>query len=94
MYEITDEFKGKAIVAHMMSGDFDYTDAGSIEEAVKEQVSEWWKEGGELTYAEAIKEARQNFAEYTTEEQVLHDADAGYGWPIMLGFVDILDDAA
>ena len=79
------------IIQHLpSSGDFDYSEHGSVEGAWESEKSEAWVQDA-IKEGETLEDCRQEFlstlCEYTGQE-VLKAHEYGYTWPNALGLVD------
>ena len=80
------------IIQHLpSSGDFDYSEHGSVEAAWESEKSEAWVQteikGGDKTLEDCHQEFLSTLCEYT-EQEVLKAHEDGYTWPTELGLVD------
>lgn len=77
----------KYIIQHLESGDFDYSDCGSLEGAWEQEKTEWWVKDHPAGEDSAKAEFLASLHEYTQAEvDAAHGS--GYGWPKKLGLVD------
>lgn len=90
-YVLTSACPENAIVQGLPSGNYDLTHYGSVQAAVDAEDQNTDCGDGEKSYEELVKEIEASISEYTREE-VLEAAEAGYGWPLDLGFVADTDD--
>jgi hypothetical protein len=88
-FTLTTACPDTAFVQHLESGDYDYTQYGTLEAAAAAVASEF----DDLHYnpAKHVAEARATIGEYSREE-ILQAAYDHHGWPLRLGFVACVDD--
>ena len=80
------------IIQHLpSSGDFDYSEHGSVEGAWESEKSEAWVQDAIEEGGRSLEECQEEFigtlCEYTGQE-VLKAHEDGYTWPTALGLVD------
>ena len=80
------------IIQHLpSSGDFDYSEHGSVEAAWESEKSEAWVQQDAIEEGKTLEECQEEFigtlCEYT-EQEVLKAHEDGYTWPTALGLVD------
>ena len=91
-YQITETCPDQVLIQHLESGDYDYSEFSTPEQAWSESESEerWVKEFVDEYGPEVIYRCRQEFfdslREYSRQE-ILEAAQAGYDWPMELGFI-------
>ena len=96
-YEITETCPNQALIQHLESGDYDYSEFESASHAWDEHESDqgWVTEVVAEYGPEVIYRCRRVFfeslKEYTRQE-IMESAQAGYDWPLELGFVVGTDD--
>ena len=96
-YEITETCPEQALVQHLESGDYDYSEFSTPEQAWNESESkEWWVDERVDEFGpEALDQCRQEFVRTLKEYnriEILDAAAEGEGWPLDLGFVVELED--
>ena len=74
------------IVAHLESGDYDYSEYGTVDAAIEALVSEFWTPADEISHEEALEQA-SNAMEWYWPKQALALAKRGHGFPVDFGYV-------
>lgn len=93
-FQISQNCPNTIIFQTLDSGDYDYSECGSLEAAWQaEQTESWVKDA--VAEGRNLESVKAEFLETLTEatpEEALQAANDNYGWPINLGFVEEIED--
>lgn len=93
-FQISENCPNTIIFQTLESGDYDYSECGSLEGAWQvEQTEHWVKDA--VAEGRSLESVKAEFLETLTEatpEEALQAANDNYGWPVNLGFIEELED--
>ena len=90
-FVITPSCPDRAIIQHLSNGDYDFSEFGSIESAVRSGI---FKDSIEVFYGGDTETAWSEIAvsmNIYNREEILQAAKDEYHWPIDLGFVMVVE---
>jgi hypothetical protein len=93
-YQLAENCPKTIIVQSLPSGDYDYSEHGSLEAAWEAEKSEGWVQEHAEHEGNSIETAKAEFLESLSaysQNEAIEAAQSGYTWPVKLGFVDGVD---
>lgn len=93
-YQIANNCPEKIIIQSLPSGDYNYSELGSLEAAWEAEKSEHWVQEHAEHEGNSIETAKAEFMDTLSEysqEEAIKAAQNGYTWPTALGFVEEME---